>query len=279
MTDLTRDDMIEGLRELVRELHARGEAGGVRIVGGAAMLLRYYGERRVTPDIDAKLHPESPAIRIAQDIARRRGWDDDWLNAKAATFIPIAIDVGWEPLYDDDDVSVWVISPEALLAMKIRASRPTRDDADIAVLLALTGIRTVDEAEELYERYYPGELPRDAAYLMLEDILAAGLPDPPPAPPTSEPAERSIEFGRRGADLLDHRGSDRGRVVAAHAAATSMSTFPTVPASTASCASAARSSGNRVSGNPAASPTGSAPSSSARVTSSAAAVSAASPTV
>jgi predicted alpha/beta-fold hydrolase len=69
MTDLTRDDMIEGLRELVRELHARGEAGGVRIVGGAAMLLRYYGERRVTPDIDAKLHPEAPAIRIAEDIA------------------------------------------------------------------------------------------------------------------------------------------------------------------------------------------------------------------
>lgn len=183
MTDLTRDDMIDGLRELVRELHARGERGGVSIVGGAAMLLRYYGERRVTPDIDAKLHPAGPALEIAAEIARRRGWDDDWLNAKAATFIPIAIDVGWEPLSDDDDVSVWVISPEALLAMKIRASRPTRDDADIAVLLALTGIRSVDEAEALYERYYPGELPKDAAYVMLEDILAAGLPEPPPVPP------------------------------------------------------------------------------------------------
>ena len=76
MTDLTRDDMIDGLRELVRELHALGEAGGVRIVGGAAMLLRYCGERRVTPDIDAKLHPEAPAIRIAEQIARRRGWNE-----------------------------------------------------------------------------------------------------------------------------------------------------------------------------------------------------------
>ena len=56
MTDLTRDDMIDGLRELVGELHARGERGGVSIVGGAAMLLRYYSERRMTPDIDAKLH-------------------------------------------------------------------------------------------------------------------------------------------------------------------------------------------------------------------------------
>lgn len=183
MTDLTREDMVDGLKELVRELHARGESGGVSIVGGAAMLLRYYGDRRVTPDIDAHIHPEGPAIRIAEQIARRRGWDDDWLNSKAATFIPIAIDVGWEALYDDDDVSVWVASPEALLAMKIRASRPTRDDADIAVLLSLTGITTVDEAEALYEHYYPGELPKDAAYLMLEDIFAAGLPDPPVPPP------------------------------------------------------------------------------------------------
>lgn len=183
MTYLDRDDMIDGLRELVRELHEHGEPGGVRIVGGAAMLLRYYGDRRVTPDIDAKLNPEGPAIRIAEEIARRRGWDDDWLNSKAATFIPIAIDVEWEPLYDDDQVSIWVISPEALLAMKIRASRPARDDADIAILLALTGTQTVDEAEALFERFYPGELPKDSAYLMLDDIFAVGLPDPPVPPP------------------------------------------------------------------------------------------------
>lgn len=175
--------MIDGLRDLVSELHATGEAGGVGIVGGAAMLLRYYADRRVTPDIDAKLHPEGPAVRIAEKIARRRGWDDDWLNSKAATFIPIATDVGWEPLYDDERVSVWVISPEALLAMKIRASRPARDDADIAVLLALTGVTTVDEAEAIFEHFYPGELPKDTAYVMLEHIFAVGLPEPPQAPP------------------------------------------------------------------------------------------------
>lgn len=180
---LRREDMIDGLRELVQELHREGQAGGVRIVGGAAMLLRYFGERRVTPDIDAKIHPEGPALRIARDIGRRRGWDDDWLNSKAATFIPIARDVGWEAMYDDEMVSVWVISAEALLAMKIRASRPTRDSADIAMLLAITGISTVDGAEALYEQYYPGELPKDAAYTLLEDIFAAGLPEPPPSPP------------------------------------------------------------------------------------------------
>jgi hypothetical protein len=115
-------------------------------------------------------------------------------------------------------VSVWVISPEALLAMKIRASRPTRDDADIAMLLAITGIHTVDEAEALYERYYPGELPKDLAYVMLEDIFAAGLPDPPIAPPlpdlrpdagsgADERARRAFERVRaRDADLLDRLG-------------------------------------------------------------------------
>ena len=51
------------------------------------------------------------------------------------------------------------------------------------MLLAITGVATVDEAEALYERFYPGELPKDSAYVMLEDIFAGGLPDVPPAPP------------------------------------------------------------------------------------------------
>jgi hypothetical protein len=69
----------------------------------------------------------------------------------------------------------------------------------------------------------------------------------------------------------------RTSVLMTHSSATSTSTFPTTPDSTASCAAAIRSSGNRCSGSPAASPTGSA--SSAATTTSAPAVSAAGGTV
>ena len=37
---LDRDDLIDGLRELVAELHAAGRAVGLRIVGGGALALR-----------------------------------------------------------------------------------------------------------------------------------------------------------------------------------------------------------------------------------------------
>lgn len=97
-----RDDLIRGLRQLVATLRERGEPAGIRIIGGAALSLRYF-DRRTTEDIDAKLHPPAAALAAAAEIANANGWPADWLNTKADHFIPIAKDVGWEPLYDDDE--------------------------------------------------------------------------------------------------------------------------------------------------------------------------------
>lgn len=178
---LDRDDLIRGLRQLVVALRERGEPAGIRIIGGAALSLRYF-DRLTTDDIDAKLHPAGPALAAATEIARANGWPDNWLNTKASHFIPIARDVEWEPLYDDELVSVWVASAPALLVMKLRASRPGRDDDDIANLLLICGVRGVDTASELYEAYYPGEALPDRALLMLGTILAQGLPEVPAEP-------------------------------------------------------------------------------------------------
>lgn len=59
MVALTRDDMIDGLSEVIRRLHQRGAHATIRIVGGAAMMLRYFEDRRVTPDIDVEPHPDA----------------------------------------------------------------------------------------------------------------------------------------------------------------------------------------------------------------------------
>lgn len=123
MVALSRDDMIDGLRDLVIRLHAVGSTASIRIVGGAAM-----------------------------------------------------------PLYDDDTVSIWVASPGALLAMKLRAARAARDTGDIATLLAITAIDSVEAAEQLYEHYFPGELPPSRAYPLLESIFETDLPEAPRAP-------------------------------------------------------------------------------------------------
>lgn len=186
MVTLDRDDMIDGLRDVVTRLHQRGSSASIRIIGGAAMLLRYDADRRVTPDIDARIHSDDDVDAIARDISDARGWPHDWLNAKASTFIPLAAEPLWEPLYDDDSVSIWVASPGSLLAMKLRAARPARDTDDIATLLAILSIDNVEEAERLFEHYFPGELPPDRAYGLLEAIMAVGLPAVPTRPEKPE---------------------------------------------------------------------------------------------
>lgn len=183
MASLTRDDMIDGLREVVRRLHAQGAHATIRIVGGAAMMLRYFEDRRVTPDIDAAIRTDGDLEEIIRDMAATRGWAPDWLNSAAVGFIPFVDPGNWEPLYDDETISIWVATPACLLAMKLNAARRGRDDEDVAVLLAYLGIETAEEAEQVFETFFPGELPPNRANVMLADIFAVGLPaisTPPP---------------------------------------------------------------------------------------------------
>ncbi|MBN9607411.1 MAG: hypothetical protein J0G30_12450 [Actinomycetales bacterium] len=182
MVSLTRAEMIDGLVELIDLLRARDAHATIRIVGGAAVMLRYFEDRRITPDIDASIHTDVALDDLTRQIAARRGWPSDWLNDAAAGFIPFADPGNWEPVYDDDAISIWVATPPCLLAMKLRAARRGRDDEDVAILLALLGITTADEAERVFETHYPGELPPERAYRMLDDIFAVGLPPVPEAP-------------------------------------------------------------------------------------------------
>ena len=62
-TTLDRDDIIAGLREIIAELRADSEVAGIRLVGGAALSLRYF-DRGSTQDLNVPL-------RINQDPRRR----------------------------------------------------------------------------------------------------------------------------------------------------------------------------------------------------------------
>ncbi|WP_022887688.1 hypothetical protein [Agromyces italicus] len=186
-TALDRDEIIAGLRDLVSELRAAGEIAGIRLVGGAALALRYF-DRGTTKDLDA-LHvrpgsDESVAAAAAR-VANRRGWDAHWLNFEVnnADAIPtLGRAVEWETIYDKSGIEIQVASKEAMLAMKLRANRPGRDTRDIRLLLALCDIHTFEGAEELYEEFYPGDLLTERAERMVNAILD-GAPTPAPPPP------------------------------------------------------------------------------------------------
>lgn len=184
-TRFDRDGLIDGLRQLVAKLHGSDGPTGVRIIGGAALALRYF-ERESTVDIDARpIGDVERVLAAGRAIAAVNGWPEDWLNAQASGFIP---DYGtsateWNTLHDDGTVVIQVASAEAMLVMKLRANRPGRDERDIANLLAICDVTTLDDAETLYGSYYPADLLPDRAVRMVERILQVGLPATPTAPP------------------------------------------------------------------------------------------------
>ena len=187
-TALDRDDIIAGLRELVGELRSDGEVAGIRLVGGAALALRYF-DRGVTQDLDAlHVRPGSDVAvaAAAAKVAQRHDWDALWLNfevTRADALPTLGRAVEWETIYDQERITIQVASKEALLAMKLRANRPGRDTRDIRLLLGLCGMKTLAEAEALYEEFYPGDSLSDRAIEMVTTILANGPIEAPEAPP------------------------------------------------------------------------------------------------
>lgn len=185
---LDRDDIIEGLRDLIARVQNAGLRGvAIDIVGGAALRLAYF-ERATTVDIDAVLEPESALEPFIRSIAQERGWPENWLNSAAAQFVPRwGRDPEWRPLLSHGGVAVSVASAEMLLAMKLHAvqHRGNRDIADVAKLMTLVGISSVDDAERLYGEFYPGDEFTSRTVERIERIITIGLPEtetPPPAP-------------------------------------------------------------------------------------------------
>jgi hypothetical protein len=81
---LDRDDLIDGLRDVIRGAREQGITGvSIRIVGGAALRLAHF-DRDTTSDIDAQIEPIDRLAPIIEAIARNHGWPTDWLNNKAA---------------------------------------------------------------------------------------------------------------------------------------------------------------------------------------------------
>lgn len=187
MTALDRDDIITGLRELIAELRAADQVAGIRLVGGAALALRYF-DRGTTQDLDS-LHvrpgSDEAVAAAAARVAQRHDWDPAWLNFKVtqADALPtLGRAVEWETIYDQDGIVIQVAAKEALLAMKLRANRPGRDTRDIRLLLGLCHITTLEGAEDFYEEFYPGDALTQRAVSIVTAILTDGPPDAPDAP-------------------------------------------------------------------------------------------------
>lgn len=145
--------------------------GGVRLVGGAAMSLKYNYDRLTTEDLDV-VHPDRALQDLARELAAEQGWDTDWLNGAASVYFPPMYDQDWVEIGRYGTLTVLVSSAQQLLAMKLFAGRGERDDEDIEVLCRHLSIESSEEAVQVFERYYPREVLKDRAKLTLEGLFA-----------------------------------------------------------------------------------------------------------
>ena len=98
--------------------------------------------------------PAGVAADIVTDLAIERGLPKNWLNDAALAYIPPVGPDDWVEVIRRGEVHVSIGSVHMLLAMKLRANRGIRDSDDIAFLLAACNVKSLDDAQEIYERYH-----------------------------------------------------------------------------------------------------------------------------
>lgn len=180
--------MIEGLRDLIRRLRGIGQPSRIQIVGGAAIALTLNENRSATADVDGPVTPPEDVLAFAEEIASERNWRSDWLNDAAAQFVPSGYGrpAGWVTIHDAEGVTVQVADAETLLAMKVFAAqkRGRRELEDLEVLIPAIGLTTVDEVEELFESFYPGDELTERTARIIQAVLElhSSKPAPPPLP-------------------------------------------------------------------------------------------------
>lgn len=147
------EDVRDLLEELAKRLDEAGIAAGIRVVGGAALSILDQN-RRSTSDVDAVIVPAGAATEIVAELARERGLPHNWLNHAALAYIPPIGSNDWVEVLRRGDVTVSIGSVQMLLAMKLLANRGVRDSDDIAFLLDACGVRSMEDAQTIYESYH-----------------------------------------------------------------------------------------------------------------------------
>jgi Nucleotidyltransferase of unknown function (DUF6036) len=168
---MSREVVLELLHELAARLHTRGISAGIHLVGGAALAIAYY-DRRATFVIDAVFSPRKQVLDVVAELAAERNLPPDWLNNNAKGYVPFVGPEAWVEVFSEGEVTVSVGRPEMLLAMKLAANRGRRDGDDIAALLDICEITSVDQAQEVYETYQAQGVLSAAATARIEAHLA-----------------------------------------------------------------------------------------------------------
>lgn len=152
----------EKLEQLItlfaKKLSDAGITGKISIVGGAALSIAYIPDRAATTDIDATYPNDSRVTDIINQIAVEYDLPTTWINNAVNAYIPFETTEMWIHSQKVGEIEVRYASAELLLAMKLKADRGLRDRPDIESLIRLCHLKTIEEIEEIYERFHHQEI-------------------------------------------------------------------------------------------------------------------------
>lgn len=162
------------LTELAERITAASpEPCEIRVVGGAAISLKYNHQRDPTGDVDALQATNADVVYAAASaVAVSHGLRDNWLNFKVKMYAPDPMysEPDWSVVLEHSNVRILVPEPRMLLAMKLRAGRG-RDLGDVDVLLHACDISTYANAVAAFREFYTDDEIKPLADAYLRDRL------------------------------------------------------------------------------------------------------------
>jgi len=178
---MNKNEILEALEALGKELEKKNIQGEVLIVGGAAMCLA-HNARDATKDVDGLFEPKAEMQEAIEVVAEKYELPEDWLNDSVKGFLfsdPYRV-----PFAEFPGLCVTTVKPDYLLAMKLFSSRTSlyeSDREDIKTLIELLEISSIEQAFEVLEKYFPREkiLPKTQYLLqeIIEDIAVEKIRD------------------------------------------------------------------------------------------------------
>ena len=131
--EFTKENIDLYLKELSKEYRkmvGKAMPAELILIGGASVLIN-YGFRNMTTDIDAVIRAASAMKDAISRVGDRFCLPKDWLNTdftKTDSFSPKLEEVCKHYRTFSNSVSVWTISEEYLIAMKLRSGRQYKSD-------------------------------------------------------------------------------------------------------------------------------------------------------
>ena len=165
---LSAKDLHDAFMDLGSRAKSEGKVIDLAIYGGSALMLA-SNFRIATQDVDAVADVgQDTIVRMADAVARARGWPSDWLNDGVRTYLSPNVDGLREhhtllcayPTEQAPGLRIFVPSVEYILAMKLMAMRldPAGDKSDLADiinLITIVGFKTPEELIDFAASFYP----------------------------------------------------------------------------------------------------------------------------